>query len=279
MKRLVKVFTHLLFRSLKQYDVIFIGFAPQLILPWFGWKMKKNYIVMDFFISVYDTMVFDRKKFKEGSIFAKLCRKVDESCIRYGDYIISDTNVHGDYFSKEFHVKRNKIHTLYLQADTSIYYEKKVDKPEKIKDKYVVLYFGSILPLQGIEVIMDAVERLKEDKDIYFYIIGPMKDSVKKVESNNVEYINWLPQETLAQYINYADLCLAGHFNKEINKAKRTIPGKAYIYDAMNKPMILGDNKATRELYQEDGNKYFVKMGNGAALADKILSIKEKRKQ
>ena len=68
----------------------------------------------------------------------------------------------------------------------------------------------------------------------------------------------------------------SGHFNKDINKAKRTIPGKAYIYRAMEKPMILGDNSATRELYSEDMDGiYFVEMGNPQALAKKILKIKE----
>ena len=72
-----------------------------------------------------------------------------------------------------------------------------------------------------------------------------------------------------------SDLCLAGHFNKDINKAKRTIPGKAYTYEAMNKKMILGDNEATHELYEEgDGTHYFVEMGNAEKLAEKIIYIK-----
>ena len=46
---------------------------------------------------------------------------------------------------------------------------------------------------------------------------------------------DWLPQEKLAEYIDMADLCLAGHFNAAVEKASRTIPGKAYIYQAMGK--------------------------------------------
>ena len=61
-------------------------------------------------------------------------------------------------------------------------------------------------------------------------------------------------------------------------KAKRTIPGKAYIYSAMNKPMILGDNEAVRELYSEsDEGIYFTEMGNPQKLAELILSIRDKR--
>jgi glycosyltransferase involved in cell wall biosynthesis len=158
-----------------------------------------------------------------------------------------------------------------------IYYPREQKKPDKVKDKFIVLYFGSILPLQGVEVIMEAMDILKDDKEIYFYFIGPVKDNITKTDSDNIEYIEWLSQEKLAEYISYSDLCLAGHFNKNINKAKRTIPGKAYIYEAMNKPMILGDNSATKELYSEDEMHFFVKMGDGKALAEKIQEIKQKK--
>ena len=91
--------------------------------------------------------------------------------------------------------------------------------------------------------------------------------------SDNIAYIDWLPQEQLAQYIGQADLCLAGHFHAEIAKAKRTIPGKAYIYKAMKKPMILGDNPANRELFHQNADTVFVEMGSAKALADAILAF------
>lgn len=275
-KRLLKIYCRLLFGSVKKYDSVFIGFAPQLILPFFSFKLKKKTILMDFFISVYDTMVFDRKKFKDGSLPAKLCKWLDKKCIHAADYVISDTSAHGDYFSEEFELERDKINTLYLEADTSIYNRKKYTRPEKLKSKFVVLYFGSILPLQGVEVILEAIDNIKDKADMYFYIIGPLGNNAKKVCDAAVEYIDWLPQEELAKYIGYSDLCLAGHFNKDINKAKRTIPGKAYIYEAMGKPMILGENPATHELYKEDDKHIFVEMGNAKALAERIMEFKER---
>ncbi len=274
-KRLLKVYIKLLFISLKDIDCVFIGFAPQFILPLFALKLKKKNVIIDFFISVYDTLVFDRKKFKETSLPAKLCKWLDKKCIHSADSVISDTNAHGDYFSSEFDVERKLITTLYLEADSSVYYKKDLQRPESLNDKFVVLYFGSVLPLQGIDIILNAIKKLKEHQDIYFYFIGPIKDASSLPESKNFEYIEWLSQEELSKHIEYADLCLAGHFNSEIAKAKRTIPGKAYIYEAMDKPMILGDNPANHELYHEDSKHFFVEMSNSEALADKILEVKD----
>lgn len=278
--RLLTVYGKLLFTNTAKFDICFVGFAPQLVIPFFGWKFKKTTLVIDFFISVYDTLVFDRKKFSKKSILGKMCKRIDKKTIQRADYIISDTKAHGRYFTDEFGMDPDKHSVLYLEADNSIYYMRKSVKPERIKDKFIVMYFGSILPLQGIDIILTAVKKLELRRDIYFIIVGPIEEKEKKPILETVEYHDWLSQEKLAEYISYADLCLAGHFNADINKAKRTIPGKAYIYHAMGKPMILGDNEATHELYNEDMDGiYFVKMGDADALAEKIIEICDYNKQ
>ena len=110
-------------------------------------------------------------------------------------------------------------------------------------------------------------------------MIGPLGKKETPVASNNIEYIDWLPQDKLAEYIAMANLCLAGHFNGEIDKAKRTIPGKTYIYRAMGKPVVLGDSPANRELFDEaEEGVYFVPMGNPEALAERILEISNARR-
>ena len=275
-KRMINVYWNILKTSVKDFDIVFVGFAPQLILPIWNFKFKKKKIIIDFFISMYDTLVFDRKKIRENSIFAKILKAIDKRTILLADYIISDTKEHGKYFIEEFNADKEKVNVLYLEADKEIYHEEKIEKPYEVKDKFVVLYFGSILPLQGVNIVLGAIDILKNKKDIFFYIIGPIQKKYNKVESDNVKYIDWLSQKELAKYINFSDLCLAGHFNKDINKAKRTIPGKAYIYDAMNKKMILGENPANHELFTENKEKYyFVEMGNSEKLAEKILEIKK----
>lgn len=275
LNRLMFVYLKLLITDCKKYDVIFVGFAPQLIVPFFGWKFRRTELIIDFFISMYDTLVFDRKKIKQNSIMAKLLKYIDKKTLKKCSMAISDTNIHGDYFSEEFGIDRNKINTLYLEADTNIYHPMQVERPKEIDGKYVVLYFGSVLPLQGLDIILEAVSKFKDDKDFYFYIIGPINEKYNKPLQNNVKYFTWLSQEELAKKIAEADLCLAGHFNKDINKALRTIPGKAYIYEAMDKPMVLGDNKATHELYDESmKNVFFVEMGNAEALEKQIRECK-----
>lgn len=270
-KRLLHVYRVLCGVRMADYDLSFVGFAPQLVLPLFGRKLRKKPIVMDFFISVYDTLCFDRKKFRPGSPIGRLLKRLDRRTLQAADLAICDTKAHGAYFCEEFSYPADRMHTLYLEADGSIYYPREMPPHED----FTVLYFGSVLPLQGVPVILEAMELLQAEPGLKFIFVGPLgKDNVRKAEGIT-EYIDWLPQAALAERIAGADLCLAGHFDGTILKAQRTIPGKAYIYHAMQKPMILGDNAATHELYsEEDEGIYFTRMGDPRALADSILRIK-----
>lgn len=275
--RLLSVYREVLFSSSGGYDVVFVGFSPQLVVPFFKWKWKRSILVIDFFISMYDTLVFDRKKVKENSWLAGLLKKWDRNTIKAADRVIADTRAHGAYFMQELGLLESRLTVLYLEADKSIYKKMRADKPEEWKDKFLVLYFGSILPLQGVDIVLKSAKILKEHKDIHFCIIGPVKEEMKLQETGTATYIPWLSQTELAEKIAMADLCLAGHFSGSIAKAGRTIPGKAYIYHAMGKPMVLGDSPANHELFSEESPGIsFVEMGNPQRLAEEILSIKEK---
>ncbi len=267
--RILKVWWKLLVLG-RQYDVIFFGFSPQLAAP-FMLKYHDKQIIIDFFISVYDTLVNDRKKFSARSPLAGICHWIDAYVLRRADIIVTDTKEDAKYFIDEFNAQKDKFRTVYLEADKTIYYPRVQSKRSDLEDKYIVLYFGSILPLQGADVVLRAIEILREQKNIFFQIIGPITKRYEIPESDNAEYIDWLSQQELAEYIAAADLCLAGHFSGEIDKARRTIPGKAYIYNAMGKKMVLGDNQANRELYNAVDTVYWTAMGDPDALAEVIV--------
>lgn len=271
--RLCRVYLRLLFTSAKSYDTVLIGFAPQLVLPFFAWKFHKTYRTVDFFISLYDTFCFDRRVISPTGLLGRLLHLLDAYTLTHADAILCDTRCHGEYFATEFHANRKNLYLLYLAVDPSIYHPMYAPKPACAAGKKVVLFFGSMLPLQGYEIILDAFYGLRDRSDYCFYFIGPLSGSLKnKVrDMPNLFLADWLIQEELARHIAFADLCVAGHFNASVAKASRTIPGKAYIYRAMNKPMILGDTPANHELFRADQNTIFTPLGDACAITDAIL--------
>lgn len=270
--RLLSLYTKLCFRSLRRFDAVFVGFAPQLVLPFWGWKLRRGLLGEDFFISLYDTLVDDRKKFKPGSLPARLLHRLDAATLRRADFITADTRAHAEFFAREFGADARKTHVLYLEADRSVYSPRQVPKDPVFEGRFEVLYFGSVLPLQGVEVVLECVRLMKSCPFVAFELIGPVPEREQaECVGCSVRFTPWLSQPELAKRIAAADFCLAGHFNAEIEKARRTIPGKAYIYEAMRKPMVLGDNPANRELFTEDASHRFVPMGSAEALRRLLL--------
>lgn len=284
-------------------DVIILGFLPQLI-----WgklpkeiigvssdgvlsKQKCPVIISDFFLSVYDTVVLDRRLVEDGHLIARLTRWLDKRVILGSDLVLVDTEANAKFFSELYFVTKRKFETLYLEADQEVYYSA-VSDPESVIEEIknadtgresvrnadkMVLYFGTGLPLQGTDIVMEAFNKVTEESDrrIKCVFIGktkgiPKRELIRARTNPNIELIRWLSQTSLADKIREADLCIAGHFNLYIDKASRTVPGKAYIYEAMKKPMILADTEANHEMFEEDPRHFFVPRGNAEALSECI---------
>lgn len=271
--RLLGVYGRLLFTRMSRYDIVFAGFAPQLVLPLWQWKFRHKKLVIDFFISCYDTLCFDRRKFRPESAAGRLLYRLDRATLLKADEVYCDTAAHADWLAETFGIAREKCRVLYLEADSRVYHPLGLPRPRALQGRFTVLYFGSGLPLQGCDVILEAMRLLAGDERFYFLYIGPIREKRlqrRKPAADNIRYISWATQRELAAWIDRADLCLAGHFSADIDKASRVIPGKAYIYQAMGKPMILGNNAANREVFRESDRIRFVEMGNVRALAEGI---------
>ena len=282
-KRILGIVLRVLFAKTSKYDVVFVAGIPQTILPFVHFLFKRRIIIIDFFISLYDTLVSDRQILTPGNPMSSLLRMLDRHTLKLADHVIVDTREHASYFSKFFGMDAGKMEVIYLEPDRDIYYPRKVERPENLRCKFIAFFFGAMNPLQGVEVILEAARMLQEHQGIEFVFVGPHEKiaGIKKYsELPNIRFAaRWLPQDSVADYIARSDVCLAGHFNADIPKASRVIPGKAYSYLAMDKPVILGDNPANRELFTVgQQNIHFVRMGDPEALANRILQLAAKRR-
>lgn len=86
-KRLLSIYRRLFTLRMSDYDTVFLGFAPQLVMPLFAWKFKNVDIVEDFFISMYDTLCCDRCKFQPDSHIGHLLHRIDSRTIAAADAV------------------------------------------------------------------------------------------------------------------------------------------------------------------------------------------------
>ena len=263
-------------RMKKKYDVMIVGFqgVQAVILAKF---LTRKTIIFDAFVSLYDSMVMDRKNVKMKSFTAKYYWWLDKISMILADIILFDTNEHINYASKEFGIKKEKFKRIFVGADTDIFYP--AEKENRSKN-FKVLFYGSFLPLHGIEYIVKAAKFLEKEKDIVFEILGwgPEKEKIielfNDLKPHNLFFTGGIDKKLLRDKIAEAEVCLGVFGNT--NKAKRVIPNKVYECVAMRKPVVTADTRAIRELFEE-GELMFVKITDHISLANAIMTLKNNK--
>lgn len=215
---------------------------------------KRDKIINDFFISNYDTYVYDRKKITKKNPRAWWKFFQDWFNFRFSKYLLSDTNEHFKYWESLFGEYRGKHFVFPVLADKDIYFpnDKLLDN-EKVR----ILFYGSFIPLHGIDIILKAFKILElQGIDFDAKIIGKgqmfsqMKDLFDELDLKNVqmngEIIN---EKELSQEIRKFDILL-GIFGQS-KKAKSVVPNKVYQALASKKAIITMNSIAIDEFFGE----------------------------
>lgn len=87
---------------------------------------------------------------------------------------------------------------------------KKVEKPEALKDKKVILFTGRYSKEKSHKILIEAVDhsKYKDSIQLIFAGDGPQKENIIKLSSKlkNSPILGFHPREELIDIINYADL-------------------------------------------------------------------------
>ena len=162
------------------------------------------------------------------------------------------------------------------QPSLSTHGQRAGQAPRKAAASFTALFFGTFIPLHGVEYIIEAA-KLLEDEGVMFHIIGDGQEKEKIVRLTgalnvkNIEFAGAVGERELASLIANADVCLGIFGNTQ--KAARVIPNKVYAYAAMRKPIITGDTSAIRELFDEH-DMLLVPVADAKALAAGMLKLK-----
>lgn len=255
------------------YDVMIVGY-PGFQCAILAKFLTRKSIIFDAFVSIYDSVILDRKEAARFSLASAYYWMLDKISFSLADVILFDTMEHAQYASKKFGVPMRKFRRIFLGADTKIFFPRESGSNNKT---FKVFFYGHYIPLQGVEYIVRAAKLLQDNKDIIFEIVGdgPGKEKIvgmaDSLKLDNLYFVGEMSLENLADKISKADVCL-GIFGNT-GKATRVIPNKVYQYVAMKKPVITSDTPAIRELF-DDKDMYLVEISNPQKIAEAILSMK-----
>ena len=265
----------LLIRLREQPDCYILGFRGyELFWPVRLLTIGKP-LIFDHMMSPYDSIMNERRFCRTGGFFDKLIFAYEQLLLHHADLILTDTTLHRDYLGKLFALPMDNIHAVPVSTDESVFF-RSPDEFSQIKQKsfFNILFYGSFLPLHGVDIILDAAQILS-DKPIQFTLIGGagkrlqlFNEMKKRLNLKNVKHEPWVEYEQLTDWINQANLCLGGPFGNT-GQGRRVITGKTFQFLAMGKATVVGKIDADYGFIDKE-NALVVPQGSGQALAEAI---------
>ncbi len=267
-------------KHIEKQDVI-ITESPPLFLGWSGYvlsKMKKA----KFIFNVSD--LWPESAVKLGVLNNKAMIRastwLEEFCYRKAAAVTGQTKgIVDNIVSRGF--DKNKVHIITNGVDTEFF--KKENRSEEfresigIKNKFAVVYAGIHGIAQGLEVLVDAAEIIKEEKEIQIVFIGegPEKPMLmNKVKEKKLENVSFLPMQDkkdMPKIIASMDATVVPL--KKLDIFKGALPSKMFENLASEIPIVLAVEGEAENLINDAQAGIVVEPENSKEIAKAILKL------
>jgi glycosyltransferase involved in cell wall biosynthesis len=258
------------FHGLQKPDLIWVPCFRHNDIPSAArWAQKWMVpLVADPFISAFEKEMLEKRKWAPDSKRALQKRRWETHLLAKPDVVIADTPAHAAFFRDELQVPPKKLFVLYLGAETDWF---PCMPPPPPKPPFEVLFYGSYLQLQGVDVIVEAAKKTS-DLNLDWVLLGDggLRPEIEKRAHGltHVSFEPWLAYQKLAERMAKAHILL-GVFGTTL-KADLVIPNKVYQSMAVGRPVITRTAKAYQETIGASDIVGWVAPGDPSALAQRV---------
>ena len=216
-----------------------------------------------------------------NKFFLRSATKLEEFLYRNSDLISGQTqgivkNISTRFPDKKVFWLPNGVDLSYYNTNNTTSNWRLVNKISK--DDFILLYAGIIGHAQGLEVLINAADKLKKYANIKFVLLGsgPEKEKLQvlqeKLKIENVLFFDPVTKKEMPSIISACDVAVIPL--KRIDLFKGAIPSKIFENLAMKKPILLGVEGEAKELFIDSGKcgLSFIPEAD-ADLAEKTLEL------
>jgi glycosyltransferase involved in cell wall biosynthesis len=262
--RLARAEARLLRRSAVAADAVIVGYPGHLDLPAARRAARGRPVVFNPLVSLFDTLVGDRRRFGPDSLPARLLAAIDRRALRAADVVVADTQANADFLADLAGLPDGRLAVCFVGAEEDVF--RPGWAPE---EPATAVFVGKLIPLHGLETILGAARFAPE---LRLRLIGSGQlESLLEARPANVEWIRWVEYDQLPAELHRA-ACALGVFGTS-EKARRVIPNKAFQALACGVPLVTADTPAARELLTDGESALLVPPGDPEALAEALRRV------
>ena len=244
-----------------QFDLVIVGYPGHLDLGAARRSARGRPVVFNPLVSLADTLVADRARFRPGGLPARVLAAIDRRALAAADLVVADTAAQAELFGR---LGARRTEVCFVGA------EERVFRPGwSPPNKFTAVFIGKLIPLHGLETILAAAALAPE---LHFRIVGSGQlDRLLHDGPPNVTHVPWVEYERLPGELHGAS-CALGIFGTSA-KAARVIPNKAFQALACGTPLVTADTPAAGELLRDGESALLVPAGDPTALAEALRRV------
>jgi glycosyltransferase involved in cell wall biosynthesis len=277
---ILRAFLHLGLRSLiRRYDLVHVHNMPDvLVFSALVPKMLGAKVILDLHDPMPELMqaIFELPK---ASFSVRVLKRLEKWSIGFADLVLTV-----NLACKNIYTSRgcpaDKIKVVLNSPEDEIFRfqtpDSQTSNGREPARSFVILYHGSLVPRNGFDLAVDALETAKKsipsaklmvcgERSAFFD--GVMHSVQKRGLQDNVEYVGVKNRRQVVDAINHCHLgVIPNHRNTftEINT-----PTRIFEYLALGKPVIAPQTQGIKD-YFKDGELIFFEVGDANDLARKI---------
>ena len=254
----------LLRRPPADFDALVVGYPGHFDLPAARRAARGRPVIFNPLVSLADTFVADRGRFRPGSAAARILAGIDRRALRSADLVVADTRAGADQLAELGGLPRERVEVAFVGAEERLF-----GPGWAPTEPFTILFVGKLIPLHGLETVLAAARAAPE---LPFRLVGSGQlERLVRERPSNVDWIPWVEYERLPEELRRAG-CALGIFGTSA-KAQRVIPNKAFQALACGTPLVTADTPAARELLVDGDSALLVPPGDPDALAGALRRL------
>jgi glycosyltransferase involved in cell wall biosynthesis len=267
-------------KHIDKQDVI-ITESPPLFLGFSGYvlsKLKKA----KFIFNISDLWPESAVKLGvlHNKLFIKMSVWLEEFCYRKAAAVTCQTEgIVDDIVNRGF--DKNKVHLITNGVDTELFKKENRDESFRreigIENKFALCYAGIHGLAQGLQVIINAADIVRDEENIQFVFVGdgPEKQDlikmVKEKDLKNVTFLPLQPKTNMPKIVASMDAAIIPL--KKLDIFKGALPSKMFETLASEVPIILPVQGEAEKLINNAQAGIVVEPENPKEIAEAVLKL------